>query len=127
MLSIGLHLVFMSGGAPPPISLSLEPCPTEHPLLLGFEGNGHGNAPLMSSSTSVDCISHSGSRLKERNFLRLSNCSSVGSLAVSNVSEENKNNMNWNATELRLGLPGSRSPERDSDFNLLILGKLDEK
>ncbi|KAL2499519.1 Auxin-responsive protein IAA9 [Abeliophyllum distichum] len=97
------------------------------PPLLGIEVGGRGNAPLMSSSASVDCISQSGSGLKERNYLGLSDCSSVGSSAVSNVSEEKKNNLNLNATELRLGLPGSRSPERDSDFNVLTSGKLDEK
>ncbi|KAL2538882.1 Auxin-responsive protein IAA9 [Forsythia ovata] len=81
----------------------------------------------MSSSPFVDCISQSGSGLKERNYLGLFDCFSVGSSVVSNVSEENKNNLNLNATELRLGLPGSQSPERDSDFNLLTSGKLDEK
>ncbi|KAL3637748.1 Auxin-responsive protein iaa8 [Castilleja foliolosa] len=58
--------------------------------------------------------------LKERNYLGLSDCSSVDS----NVHEEPKSNLNLKATELRLGLPGSQSPERDSDFTLS--GKLDE-
>ncbi|CAI9752969.1 unnamed protein product [Fraxinus pennsylvanica] len=97
------------------------------PPLLGVEGGGRGNAPLMSSSASVDCISQSGLGLKERNYLGLSDCSSVDSSGVSNVSEENKSNLNLKATELRLGLPGSRSPERDSDFILLSSDKLDEK
>ncbi|CAA2999416.1 auxin-responsive IAA9 [Olea europaea subsp. europaea] len=97
------------------------------PPLLDVEGGGRGNAPLMSSSASGDCISQSGSGLKECNFLGLSDCSSVDSSAVSNVCGENKNNLNFKATELRLGLPGSRSPERDSDFSLLSSGKLDEK
>ncbi|KAL3640379.1 Auxin-responsive protein iaa8 [Castilleja foliolosa] len=59
--------------------------------------------------------------LKERNYLGLSDCSSVDSSAP----EEPKRNLNLKATELRLGLPGSQSPERDLDFTLS--GKLDEK
>ncbi|KAJ9177451.1 hypothetical protein P3X46_012670 [Hevea brasiliensis] len=54
-------------------------------------------------------------------------CSSVDSSAVPSLSEENKNNLNLKATELRLGLPGSQSPEREADVSLLIRGKLDEK
>ncbi|KAL2553579.1 Auxin-responsive protein IAA9 [Forsythia ovata] len=102
----------MFGGAPP---------------LLGVEGVGRGNALLMSSSASVDCISQSGSKSKECYYLGLSDCSSIGSSAVSNVFEENKNNLNLSATELMLGLLGSRSLEQDLDFNLLTSCKLDEK
>lgn len=78
----------------------------------------------MASSSSADCISQNGLGLKERNYLGLSDCSSVDS---SSVPEESKNNLNLKATELRLGLPGSQSPERDSDFSLLSSVKLDEK
>ncbi|KAL2469836.1 Auxin-responsive protein IAA9 [Abeliophyllum distichum] len=81
----------------------------------------------MPSSASLDHIAQSGSGLKERNYLRLFDCFSVGSSIVSNVSEENKNNLNLNATELRLGLLGSQFPESDSYFNMLTSGKLDEK
>nr|GEX47813.1 auxin-responsive protein IAA9-like [Tanacetum cinerariifolium] len=70
------------------------------PPLLGAEGDGQGNGAL----------------LTERNYLGLSDCSSVDSTAVSGI------NLNLKATELRLGLPGSQSPERDPDSD-----NLDEK
>ncbi|KAI3451857.1 hypothetical protein Pfo_008522 [Paulownia fortunei] len=97
------------------------------PPLLGVEGQSQCNVSLMASSSSADCISQNGLGLKERNYLGLSDCSSVDSSAVSSVPEENKNNLNLKATELRLGLPGSQSPERDSEFSLLSSVKLDEK
>lgn len=78
-------------------------------------------------ASSSDCISQIGSGLKERNYFGFSDCSSVDSSAVSSVPEESKNNLNLKATELRLGLPGSQSPERDSDFALLNAVKIDEK
>ncbi|KAF3974700.1 hypothetical protein CMV_001999 [Castanea mollissima] len=49
------------------------------------------------------------------------------SSAVSSLLEEKKNNLNLRATELRLGLPGSQSPEREPELCLLKSGKLDEK
>ncbi|KAJ9177450.1 hypothetical protein P3X46_012670 [Hevea brasiliensis] len=97
------------------------------PPLLGVEEEGKSNVSLVASSTSIDCISQNGCGLKERNYLGLSDCSSVDSSAVPSLSEENKNNLNLKATELRLGLPGSQSPEREADVSLLIRGKLDEK
>ncbi|KAK8673017.1 hypothetical protein V6N13_111373 [Hibiscus sabdariffa] len=75
------------------------------------------------SSPSVDC----GLGLKERNYLGLSDCSSVDSSGVSSLPDNNKNNLNLKATELRLGLPGSQSPERETELCLLNSGKLDEK
>lgn len=58
----------------------------------------------------------------------LSDCSSVDSSTISNVSEGNNGtSMNLKATELRLGLPGSQSPERDSEHYLTSSAKLDEK
>ncbi|KAK9097049.1 hypothetical protein Sjap_022546 [Stephania japonica] len=57
----------------------------------------------------------------------LSDCSSVDSSAISSLSEENKSSMNLKATELTLGLPGSRSSDRVSELGLLNPGKLDEK
>ncbi|KAL0377975.1 UNVERIFIED_CONTAM: Auxin-responsive protein IAA8 [Sesamum radiatum] len=81
----------------------------------------------MASSASLDTVSQNGLGLKERNYLGLSDCSSVDSSGVSSVPEENKNNLNLKATELRLGLPGSQSPERDPDFSPLSSVKLDEK
>ncbi|KAM2554445.1 hypothetical protein TB2_018565 [Malus domestica] len=90
------------------------------PPLLGGEEEGKSNG-------SMDCISHNGSGLKELNYHGLSDCSSVNSSVVSNLSEGNKNNLNFKAPELRLGLPASQSPERESDLCLLSSGKLDEK
>lgn len=76
--------------------------------------------PGAKNSDSVSAMS-----LKERNYLGLSDCSSVGSSTVSNMCDENKINLNLKATELRLGLPGSESPERDhTNFHS---AKLDEK
>ncbi|XP_024027048.1 auxin-responsive protein IAA9 [Morus notabilis] len=95
------------------------------PPLLGGEEEGHSS--LVASSPTIDCISQNGSGLKEWNYLGLSDCSSVDSSAVSSLSEENKNNLNFKATELRLGLPGSQSPEREPELSLLGSSKLDEK
>ncbi|XWS41696.1 hypothetical protein CRYUN_Cryun17cG0104900 [Craigia yunnanensis] len=93
------------------------------PPLLGVEEEGQSNV----SSPSVDCISQNGLGLKERNYLGLSDCSSVDSSGVSSLPEDNKNNLNLKATELRLGLPGSQSPKRETELSLLNSGKLDEK
>ncbi|XP_022740849.1 auxin-responsive protein IAA9 [Durio zibethinus] len=93
------------------------------PPLLGVEEEGQSNV----STPSVDCISQNGTGLKERNYLGLSDCSSVDSSAVSSLPEDNKSNLNLKATELRLGLPGSESPERETELCLLNSGKLDEK
>lgn len=97
------------------------------PPLLGIEGEAQGNVSLMASSKSVDCISNKGLGLKERNYLGLSDSSTEESPSVSTVSKEKKSSLNLKATDLRLGLPGSQSPERDSEFNLLSLDKFDEK
>ncbi|XP_022751149.1 auxin-responsive protein IAA9-like isoform X2 [Durio zibethinus] len=92
------------------------------PPLLGVEEEGQSNV----SSPSVDCMSQNGLGLKERNYLGLSDCSSVDSSGVSSLPEDNKN-LNLKATELRLGLPGSQSPERETELCLLNVGKFDEK
>ncbi|KAA8546642.1 hypothetical protein F0562_003127 [Nyssa sinensis] len=97
------------------------------PPLLDVEGEGQSNVSIMAASASMDCISQNGLGLKERNYLGLSDCSSVDSSTVSSLSDDNRNNLNIKATELRLGLPGSQSPERDPELNLLSSGKLDEK
>ncbi|PON48675.1 AUX/IAA protein [Parasponia andersonii] len=97
------------------------------PPLLGGEEEGHSNVSLVASSPTIDSISQNGSGLKERNYLGLSDCSSVDSSAVSSLSDENKSNLNFKATELRLGLPGSQSLEWEFDHSLLGTGKLDEK
>ncbi|CAO2829506.1 unnamed protein product [Amaranthus hypochondriacus] len=92
------------------------------PPLLGVEGGGQSNDhPLVPSSTSAE------SGLKELNYFGLSDCSSVDSSNVSSLSDDHKDSLNFRATELRLGLPGSQSPERDSDLSLMSGSKLDEK
>ncbi|XP_057448612.1 auxin-responsive protein IAA8-like [Lotus japonicus] len=81
---------------------------------------------VATASSQVDCF-----ELKERNYLGLSDCSSVDSCAstVPSLCDEKKGNLNLKATELRLGLPGSQSPERDPElFSLSSAAtKLDEK
>lgn len=72
-------------------------------------------------------IPQSALGFKERNYLGLSDCSSVDSSTVSSVPDDEKSNLNFKATELRLGLPGSQSPERESDFGLLSPRTPDEK
>ncbi|KNA25049.1 hypothetical protein SOVF_009910 [Spinacia oleracea] len=89
---------------------------------MGVEGGGESNDhTLVPSLASVD------SGLKEHNYFGLSDCSSVDSSNVSGLSEDNKDSLNFKATELRLGLPGSQSPERDSNLCLLSTSILDEK
>ncbi|XP_059437932.1 auxin-responsive protein IAA9-like [Corylus avellana] len=97
------------------------------PPLLSAEEGEQSNVSLVPSSPNMDCISQNGSGLKERNYMGLSDCSSVDSSPVSSLSEEKKNNLNLKATELRLGLPGSQSPDRIPELCLLNTGKLDEK
>ena len=60
------------------------------------------------------------SGLKEHDYLGASECSSVDSSTIVSLSssEDTRDSLNLKATELRLGLPGSQSPERDRDFNL---------
>ncbi|KAK1433184.1 hypothetical protein QVD17_10090 [Tagetes erecta] len=87
------------------------------PPLLGVEGDGQGNVSLMTSASTMESIFQKNSGLKERNYLGLSDCSSVDSSAVSGISEVQRNNLNLKATELRLGLPGSQSPERAADVD----------
>ncbi|MED6130835.1 hypothetical protein PIB30_004251 [Stylosanthes scabra] len=66
------------------------------------------------------------SELKERNYMDWSGCSS-GDSSVSPLPDEHKSSLNLKATELRLGLPGSESPERDSDHCLRSSTQFDEK
>lgn len=76
-------------------------------------------ANLLTSSPSIDGVCD----LRERNYMGFSDCSSVGSCAISPSSQD----LNLKATELRLGLPGSRSPERNHELCLLRSPNLDEK
>lgn len=92
------------------------------PPILGVEGGGQSNdLPLVPSPACAESV------LKEHNYFGLSDCSSVDSSNVSSLSEDNKGCLNFKATELRLGLPGSQSPERDSNLCQLSASKLDEK
>lgn len=98
------------------------------PPLLGIKGEGPGNVSLMaSSSTSVDSISKGGLGLKERNYLGLSDSSSLESSSITVVPKEHNSSLNLKATELRLGLPGSQSPERGSKLIILSSETFDEK
>lgn len=97
------------------------------PPLVDVEEELQSNVSVASSSPTSECVSRNTSGLKEHNYLGLSDCSSVGSSTLPSLAEDDKNSISLKSTELRLGLPGSQSPERDSDVNLLSSGKLDEK
>ncbi|KAK9110938.1 hypothetical protein Scep_018457 [Stephania cephalantha] len=84
-----------------------------------------GNDSIVSSSLVHGSLN--SAELKERNYMGLSDCSSVDSCTASGFSDENKCSLNLKATELRLGLPGSQSPDRDEDNCVLSSGKHDEK
>ncbi|GAB4847178.1 hypothetical protein Ancab_026189 [Ancistrocladus abbreviatus] len=91
------------------------------PPLVGVEGEGQNATQLEPSPAPME------SGLQERNYFGLSDCSSVDSSAVTSFSEDSKDQLNLKATELRLGLPGTQSPERDPELHLLSSRKLDEK
>lgn len=99
------------------------------PPLLGVgEEEGQSNVTLLASSTSLGSICIKGSALKERNYMGLSDCSSVDSCNISTSSEDNNGcGLNLKATELRLGLPGSQSPERGEETCPVSSTKVDEK
>ena len=97
------------------------------PPLLGVEEGGQSNVTLLGSSGSIESVCQNSAELKERNYMGLSDCSSVDSSVASPVSEEKKSSLNLKATELRLGLPGSQSPERNPELCLLSSAQLDEK
>ncbi|GAB4852471.1 hypothetical protein Ancab_016685 [Ancistrocladus abbreviatus] len=98
------------------------------PQLGVVEEEGGSNVTLPSSTATAEGLLQNSLELKERNYMGLSDCSSsVDSCAISTASEESRSSLNLKATELRLGLPGSQSPERDSEICLLGPSKLDEK
>ncbi|KAG8491913.1 hypothetical protein CXB51_015251 [Gossypium anomalum] len=98
------------------------------PPLLGVEEEGvQSNVTLLGSSGSMESVCQSSAELKERNYMGLSDCSSVDSSVFSPPSEERKASLNLKATELRLGLPGLQSPERNPELCLLSSSQLDEK
>ncbi|KAK1269553.1 Auxin-responsive protein IAA8 [Acorus gramineus] len=96
------------------------------PPPLGIAEDGKSTVSLVASSDSSDSTCQSGlSVLKESDYMGLSHHSSIESYVVSPAGKETS--LNLKATELRLGLPGSQSPEREPDFGLASLVKLDEK
>ncbi|XP_076946737.1 auxin-responsive protein IAA8-like [Bidens hawaiensis] len=97
------------------------------PPLLGIDGDDQGHVSLMTSASTMESIFPTNTGLTERNYLGLSDSSSVDSSAVCGISDVKRNNLNLKATELRLGLPGSQSPERDPDADLVSAENLDEK
>ncbi|KAF5195948.1 Auxin-responsive protein [Thalictrum thalictroides] len=97
------------------------------PLLLGILEEGQSNVSIAGSSTSLDSICQNGAGFRERNYMGLSDSSSVDSSSISSLSEEKKSSMNLKATELRLGLPGSQSPDRNAELSLISSANLDEK
>ncbi|RZC49186.1 hypothetical protein C5167_017613 [Papaver somniferum] len=88
----------------------------------------HGIAEegLSSNVSTVDRISLNSSEPKERNYMGLPDSSSDENSVLSSLSDGKKSNLNLKATELTLGLPGSRSPERHQELCLLSSGRLDE-
>ncbi|KAJ8539551.1 hypothetical protein K7X08_013803 [Anisodus acutangulus] len=54
----------------------------------------------------LESICQKGSELEERNYMELSDCSSVDSSTLSTSYDTNGCGLNLKATELRLGLPG---------------------
>ncbi|CAK9147303.1 unnamed protein product [Ilex paraguariensis] len=98
------------------------------PLLGAGEEANQSNITLLASPASLGRnIFHNISGLKEHNYMGLSDCSSVGSSTISTTSGDNNGCLNLKATELRLGLRGSQSSERDSEFSLLCSPNLEEK
>lgn len=98
------------------------------PPLLGVEDDGgQSNITLLASSGSNSTGCQNSAGLKERNYMGLSDCSSVDSSMPSSISDGRKASLNLKATELRLGLPGSQSPERNQELCLLSSSQFDEK
>ncbi|KAF7817072.1 Auxin-responsive protein IAA9 [Senna tora] len=88
------------------------------------EGEGESNVSLLCSSTITMELEMESVCLKNYIGMGLSDSSSVDSSLLSSFSDERKKSkLNLKATELRLGLPGSSSPERQdhSDHHHLFL------
>ncbi|XP_023537439.1 auxin-responsive protein IAA9-like [Cucurbita pepo subsp. pepo] len=97
------------------------------PLDVGEGEECRSNVTLLASSNSMESVSQNNLGFEERNYMGLSDSSSEESCMTATKSDENKPSLNLKATELRLGLPGSESPERDSDISLRNSSQLDEK
>lgn len=96
------------------------------PLPSVGEEECQSNVTLLASSSSLESVCQNA-ELKERNYMGLADCPSEDSSVIPAVIEGCKITLNLKATELRLGLPGSQSPERDADFCAISSAKLDEK
>lgn len=90
-------------------------------LRLSVEEGTQGDVSMAADSPLMNCVSNDNFSLKEHNYLALSDCSSVDSSPISSSLEDNKSCLNLKATELRLGLPGYQSPERDTKFEEIPL------
>ncbi|KAL0557790.1 hypothetical protein IC582_006341 [Cucumis melo] len=98
------------------------------PLLdVGEVEESRSNVTLLASSNSMESVSPNNLGFEERNYMGLSDSSSEDSCMTATKSDGNKPSLNLKATELRLGLPGSESPERDPDNCLRSSSQLDEK
>lgn len=97
------------------------------PPLVGVEEGGQSNVTLLGSSGSMESVCQNSTEFKEHNYMGLSDCSSIDSSVVAPGLVESNINLNLKATELRLGLPGSQSPERNPELCLLSSPQLDEK
>lgn len=96
--------------------------------VLGVGGDEYqSNITLLASSTSLESVCQNGSELKERNYMGLSDCSSVDSSTISTTPGYSRSGLNLKATELRLGPPGSLSPVRDLEHCPLNSATIDEK
>ncbi|KAF3781582.1 Auxin-responsive protein [Nymphaea thermarum] len=94
---------------------------------LGHVEGGRGEVHLQVHATSSDRSSQNCPVLTEHNYMRLSDSSSGDSSAVTTGLDEKGDGLNLKATELTLGLPGSRSPVRSLDLSLLSNAKYREK
>ncbi|CAI9110544.1 OLC1v1010595C2 [Oldenlandia corymbosa var. corymbosa] len=81
----------------------------------------------MDPSTSVDSVSRSVLEPKERIYLGPSDESSEESSTVTTVPKGKNGGLHLTSTDLRLGLPGSQSPKRDEELELMSSEKFDEK
>ncbi|OWM71362.1 hypothetical protein CDL15_Pgr011491 [Punica granatum] len=90
---------------------------SENRMSLSFQGSKEEALPskvtLLASSSSLMTTSQNSSELIKRNYMGFSDCSTFD---ISRVCKDDcKGSLNHKATELRLGLPGSESPERNTD------------
>ncbi|KAK3425692.1 hypothetical protein EUGRSUZ_F02172 [Eucalyptus grandis] len=96
------------------------------PLLSVGEEECESNVTLLASPSSLGSVCQNA-ELKERNYMGMGDHPSADGSVIPNAFDGCKITLNLRATELRLGLPGSQSPERDADFCTISSAKLDEK